>query len=96
MSVPLPMVPLPLIPLPLLMLVAHVMMLMLMIMLSCLLMLVELKAEWRLQKTSMFTEIDKDRQAHKVGHKTLKWEHFIMCFKPAWYKAFAMERNLKG
>jgi hypothetical protein len=33
---------------------------------------------------------------HICGHKALKWEHFMPCFKPAWDKGFTVERNLKG
>jgi hypothetical protein len=56
----------------------------------------ELKEEWRVQKTRLFTELNKDRQTHRVGHRALKWEHFMPCFKPAWDNGFTVERHIKG
>ena len=48
-----------------------------------------------MQKTRLFTELNKDRQTHRYGHKVLKWEHFMQSFKPAWEHGFTVERNLK-
>jgi len=48
------------------------------------------------QKTRIFTELNKDRQTHRFCHKALKWEHFMQCFKVAWDIGFTVERNLKG
>ena len=56
----------------------------------------ELKAEWRHQKTRIFTELNKDRQVHIRGHIVLTWEHMMQAFKPAWDKGFTVDRNLRG
>ena len=56
----------------------------------------ETKAEFRVQKTQKFSELNKDRLTHLHGHKPLTWEHFMPCFLPAWKVGFTMERNLKG
>ncbi len=49
-----------------------------------------------MQKTQLFTELNKDTQTHRYGHKTFKWEHFMQCSKHAWENSFTVERNLKG
>ena len=54
------------------------------------------KAEWRVEKTKMFTSLNKDRKTAYGAHRALGWEHFIICFKPAFDKSFTIERNLKG
>ena len=56
----------------------------------------ETKAEFRVQKTQMFTQINKDRKTAFGGHKALGWEHFIKCFKPAFDKSFTVDKNKKG
>ena len=48
-----------------------------------------------MQNTRLFTELNMDRHTHRFGHKALKWEHFMQCFKPAWDNGFNVERNLK-
>ncbi len=48
-----------------------------------------------MKKMQLFTELNKDRQTHKYGHKPLKWEHFMKCVKLAWENGFTFERNLK-
>ena len=54
------------------------------------------KAEFRKEKTQMFTAINKDRKTAFGGHRALGWEHFIVCFKPAFDKSFTVVKNKRG
>ena len=56
----------------------------------------EVKAEGRIQKIRMFSELNKDRLVHLHGLKALTWEHFMICFLPAWRVGFTKDRNEKG
>ena len=57
----------------------------------------EINTKWRIQKYKASNELKKDRKTDLVLIKSLGFNHFMQCFKPAWDKAFhSVVRNKRG